>query len=145
MTCRDNPRRLSNSHDNVELVRRFLEGARVDPDAVWDIFAEEVEWDLAGIPAAPDVSPVSRGPDAVQDFFRRWVGAFDDWDYEVEELIEGPEAVAARIHQWGRGKGSGIPVDNRFWQVWVMRDGKAVRVAHREDQGEALAAAGLAG
>ena len=33
------------SQENVEIVRRFLEGAQETPDAVWDIFDEEVEWD----------------------------------------------------------------------------------------------------
>ena len=128
---------------NLEIVQRFIREARDTPEAVWDIFDEEVEWDLTGIPAAPDVPRVSHGPDAVREFFRRWAGAFDDWDYAVEEVIEGPDTVAVRVHQWGRGKGSGARVDNRFWQIWIMRDGKAIRVTHQEGRANALEAAGL--
>jgi hypothetical protein len=41
------------SQENVEIVRRFLEGAQETPDAVWNIFDEEVEWDT-GYWSAPD-------------------------------------------------------------------------------------------
>jgi ketosteroid isomerase-like protein len=132
------------SDENVEIVRRFVDLARDDPDAVWDIFDEDVEWELD--PAAlalPDFPPASHGPDGIRDFFRRLVGAFEEWDYEAEEWIEAPDAVAVRIHHWGRGKGSGAPVEARFWQVWILREGKAVRVTHHIHKTEALKAAGL--
>ena len=88
---------MSRESANAAAVRRFLDRARHDPDAVWDIFYE--------------------------------------WDYEVEQLIDRSDRVAVRIHQWGRGKGSGIPVDAHFWQVWEMRDGKAIRVMHLDELG----------
>jgi hypothetical protein len=48
--------------------------------------------------------------------------------------------VLVRIHQWGRGKGSGATVDGRFWQAWVIRDGRAQRVTHHVEREGALAA-----
>ncbi len=77
------------------------------------------------------------------EFFRRWVSAFDEWGYEWGELIEGDDRVVVRIHQWGRGKGSGVAVDDRFWQVWTLGDGKVIRVTHHRDRERALEAAGL--
>ena len=130
------------SQENVEIVRRFLEGAQETPDAVWNIFDEEVEWDT-GYWSAPDFPERTYGPDAVREFFRRWVGAFDDWGYVVEELIEGQNSVVAQIHQWGCGKGSGVRVDEHFWQVWTLREGRAVRVRHATERADALEAAGL--
>jgi ketosteroid isomerase-like protein len=127
---------------NGEIVRRYLDQARNDPDAVWDIFAEDVEWETNEL-ASPDFPAEARGPDAVREFFRRWIGAFEGWDYEVEELMEGPGTVAVKIHQWGHGKGSGVRVENHFWQIWTMRDGKAVRVTHKIARRDALGAAGL--
>jgi ketosteroid isomerase-like protein len=132
------------SQENVEVVRRFADQARESPDAVWDIFDEDVEWELdPGSLALPDVPPSSHGPGAVRHFFRRLVGAFANWDYEVDESIDAGDAVVLHIHHWGRGKGSGASVEARFWQVWTMRDGKAVRVTHHIDKAEALEAAGL--
>ncbi|HZA90235.1 MAG TPA: nuclear transport factor 2 family protein [Solirubrobacterales bacterium] len=130
------------SQENVEVVRRFLDQAAETPDAVWDIFDESVEWEVGAL-GIPDFPPTSHSPDGVREFFRRWVGTFDDWGFDVEEMIEAPDAVAVHIHQWGRGKGSGAAVDQRFWEVWTMRDGKAVRVTHHYQRAAALEAAGL--
>lgn len=127
---------------NGEIVRRFLDQARDNPDAVWDLFAEDVEWETAEL-ASPDFPRKAQGPEAVREFFRRWIGAFDDWGYEIDELIEGPGTVAVNIHQWGRGKGSGVRVDGHFWQIWTLSEGKAVRVTHRASRPDALEAAGL--
>jgi ketosteroid isomerase-like protein len=132
------------SEENVQIVRRFIDQARQTPEAVWDIFDEDVEWELdPGALALPDFPPVSRGPDEIREFFRRLVGAFEDWGYELEELVEGEDSVVAHIHHWGRGKGSGASVEARFWQVWIMRGGKAVRVTHHIERADALEAAGL--
>ena len=78
----------------------------------------------------PDFPASCHGPDGVREFFRRWVSTFADWDYEVEEVLDRRDVVAVRIHQWGRGRESGVEVEQRFWQVWTLRDGKAVRVTH---------------
>ena len=129
------------SAENVRAVRRFLDHAREDPE-VWDVFDEDVVWEVGAL-SIPDVPAAYRGPDEVREFFRRWVGAFEDWAYEVEEMIDARDAVAVHLHQWGRGKGSGAMVDLRFWAVWIMRDGRAVRVSHRVDKADALEAAGL--
>ena len=130
------------SEENVEIVLRFLDRAREAPDAAWVIFDDQVEWETGAL-SVPDFPPKVSGPDAVREFFRRWAGTFDEWDYAVEEVLDGPDAVAVRIHQWGRGKGSGVRVDNQFWQLWFLRDGRAVRVAHAIERNDALAAAGL--
>jgi hypothetical protein len=46
------------SQENVEIVRRFVDQAREGPGAVWDIFDEDVEWELdPGRLALPDVPP----------------------------------------------------------------------------------------
>jgi ketosteroid isomerase-like protein len=125
---------------NVDIVRRFLDQAPENPDAVWDIFDADVEWETGAL-LIPDLPDTLHGPDGVRDFFRRWVGAFENWGYEVEEFVEAGDSVAVHIHQWGRGKGSGALVDQRFWQVWTMRDGNAVRVRHELERARALEAA----
>ena len=55
------------------------------------------------------------------------------------------DAVAVHLHQWGRGKGSGATVDLHFWEVWIVRDGRVVRVTHWVDKADALEAAWLSG
>jgi ketosteroid isomerase-like protein len=119
--------------ENVRVVGSFLDHAREDPTA-WDIFDEDVAWE-AGALAIPDVPATSRGPDGVREFFRRWVGAVEDCTYEVENVIDARDAGAVHLHQRGRGKGSGATVDLHFWEVWIVRDGRVVRVIHPVDQG----------
>jgi ketosteroid isomerase-like protein len=130
------------SQENVEIVLHYLAHAADAPEKVWGVFADDVEWDLADI-GRPDYPTTSHGPDAVREFFRHWIGSFENWGYEVEEVVDHADAVAVHIRQWGRGKGSGASVDGRFWQIWFLRDGKAVRVTHRASKAEALEAVGL--
>ena len=119
---------------------RYMETARHDPDAGRNVFHEDVEWETAAL-AIPGFPDSFHGPEGVQEFFRRWVGAFDNWDFEVEDLIEAGDAVLLQVHQWGYGRGSGARVDGRFWEIWIMRDGRAARVLHRLEKADALEAA----
>lgn len=129
------------SHENIEAVRRMLERASEQPQALYDLLAEDVEWDASAV--GPLEFAACRGRDNVMEFFRRWAGTFQDWDYEAEELIDAGDSVVVRIHQWGRGKGSGIAVEDWFWQVWTLRDGRAIRATHFRDKADALASAGI--
>lgn len=130
------------SPDNVELVRRVFERARDDPTALWDIVDEEALWEVE-MHDIPDGPPSYRGPAGVREFFRRWVGTFDDWNYELEEVIDAGESVVMHMRQWGRGKGSGVPVTDEFWQVWTLREGKIIHRTRHPDRAAALEAAGL--
>jgi ketosteroid isomerase-like protein len=130
------------STENVELVRRVLEESRSDPTALWEILDDEVVWEV-GTLEIPDISATNwRGPAGVREFFRRWVEPFAEWDYEVGELLDAGDSVIAHIHQWGRGRGSGVMVESRFWQVWTLREGRIVRATHHGERAGALAAAG---
>jgi ketosteroid isomerase-like protein len=115
--------------ENVKRVQRFLDLALEDPDA-WEIFDDDVEWEVSDlrIPGFPDSF---HGPDGVREFLRQWVGPFGNWGYEVEDVIDAGDTVLVHVHQWGSGRGSGATVEGRFWQVWVMREGKAIRVTNR--------------
>jgi ketosteroid isomerase-like protein len=128
------------STENMETVTRALEAASQDPEALFSILDERVEWDTSG-GALPDTKARYHGPDGVREFFRRWLGPFEDFGYEVEEVIDADEAVIVLLHQWGSGRGSGIRVDSRFWQVWTLREGKVVRFQHFPEKTRALKAA----
>ena len=112
-----------------------------NPEPFFALLDENVEWDMSGGPY-----PLQKrvyGPEAVRDFFRTWAGTFDDWGYEAEETIDAGPSVFVCLRQWGRGKGSGVAVDNRFWQVWTFQNGKVIRYQGFTDKAEALEAAGL--
>lgn len=62
---------------------------------------------------------------------------------EVEELADFGEHVLARTRHHGRGKGSGVQVEHRIFQLWTLRAGKVVRARMYYDEAEAREALGL--
>ena len=119
----------------------MLARAQHDPSALRAILADDMEWDVGSIEVLLGDAGVYQGPDGVMEFFRQWVGAFTDWGYEVGEIFAHRDSVIAELHQWGTGKASGIRVEQRWWQVWKLRDGKAVRGTNHDTREEALSAA----
>ena len=131
------------SRENVELVLRVLDQARHNnATAFLEVLDDEARWEVGSLDI-PDSGGTWHGPAGVREFFRRWVGPFDEWSYDFGGVIDAGDSVVVRIHQWGRGKGSGAIVESRFWQVLTIRDGKIVRVTHHAEKDEALKALGL--
>ena len=84
-----------------------------------------------------------RGREAVWDFF---VAADEPWEpgtYELDEVADGGDYVAARMRRDLRGKSSGVEVEYDLWVVVTFRDGKVTRAEWFEDRQGALEAAGL--
>jgi uncharacterized protein len=130
------------SQENVALVLRALDEGRHNPTAFWDVLDDEVEWEV-GVLDIPDSGGTWHGPAGVREFFRQWVTPFDDWGYGFGHAIDAGDSVVVRVHQWGRGKGSGVAVESEFWQVWTIRNGKVVRWRAYATEAEALEAVGL--
>jgi ketosteroid isomerase-like protein len=126
------------AQENLEALQGALDAAPANPEPLFAILADDVEWDYVG--AFPE-SQTYRGPDAVRGFFQQWSGAFDEFGMEVEDMIDAGESVVVLLHQWGRGKDTGVPVENRTWQVFDFRAGKIVHCAGYEAKADALAAA----
>jgi len=72
-----------------------------------------------------------------------WLDTWDDWEFEVEELLDAGERVVAIVRQRGRSKATGVSVEMHFAQVWTLRDGKQIRMEMYSNPEEALEAAGL--
>jgi ketosteroid isomerase-like protein len=128
------------SRENVEIVRRTFERMAVGWEALVAILDPAVEWDSTQ--RLPD-GKVVRGIEAATRSARSWLGAFEDYSREVEELIDAGDNVVSVVRVWGKGKGSGAPVEGRIAQVWTFRDGKVVRYREFPDRAQALKAAGL--
>jgi uncharacterized protein len=131
------------SRENVELVRRMCAAfATRDWDAAIAPLSEDVEWDAITHGGWPD-GDIGRGREAVQDFFRRFFGAFDEYDVEFERFFDVGDHVLVDVRDQGRGKGSGVLVERVWAQVWTMRGGEVVRFEAYRDRQEARAALGL--
>jgi ketosteroid isomerase-like protein len=127
------------SRENVDLVRRGIESV----DAFWAMLDDHVVWDLRNMPG-PDLSGVVVGRDAVIEGSRRYWGTWEEYRLDAEELIDAGSSVVVAMRERGRGKGSGIPVERRWAQVWTFSRGRIIRWEMFPDKAAALEAVGLA-
>ena len=107
----------------------------------------EIEWDASRLTEMiPDLAGVYRGHDGVRAYWRRWFEAWDELEFEVEDVLGAGDDVVALLHnQRQRGRHSGIWTDlPPYAQVFTLRDGKLVRWRTFPDQASALSAVGLA-
>jgi ketosteroid isomerase-like protein len=133
------------SQANVELVRAaWAAWERGDMEAIFAFYDPAIVWDQTGY-GAGELSAVYHGHDGVRRFFRAWLTPFESYRAHPEEFIDAGEAVVVRIRQGGRGKRSGAEVEMPYWQVYRLRDGRAIRIEVYRVQADALEAVGLAG
>jgi ketosteroid isomerase-like protein len=86
---------------------------------------------------------VYRGRDGVVEFFRRFLGTWDDYRASFDDFVESGGEVVVSVRDGGRGKGSGAFVEREWAQVWTVRDGQMVRFRPFESRAEAIEATGL--
>jgi ketosteroid isomerase-like protein len=129
------------SQENVDKARDFIDAYnRRDFDAAVKDFDPEIEWVL---PARQE-SDSGRGPGAALRFFEEIDEAMDELRLEPQEFIDAGDCVATRLRHHGRGRGSGVEINEELYhQVATFRDGSIVRMEYFADWNEALAAAGL--
>jgi ketosteroid isomerase-like protein len=130
------------SQENLDLLgRAFVYVAKtrevlpeaVHPDFVWD--TTTFRGGLAGATCV--------GVDEANKWLADWLGAFEAWSIDVEEVFDAGDQVVTVVRQHGEAKHHGPPVEMRFAQVWTFRDGLIVRMDMYADREEALEAAGL--
>src|SRR4051794_25198979 len=87
------------SQENVETVRMLLDAfARRDHEMAFDYYAEDIEWDATGTPFdIPDLAGMYRGHDGVRKYWRRWLTAWRDIRFEVEDVVGAGDDVVALI------------------------------------------------
>lgn len=86
---------------------------------------------------------VFHGHDGAAEATRTWLGAWEDWRLEVEEIIDLGDRVLVLARESGRGKGSGIEIEHPHAAIVTVRNGKVVHTLGFVDRAEALEAAGL--
>jgi uncharacterized protein len=128
------------SDENVEIVRRHLETFMSgDREAALAAYHPDVEFDATVRPEGA----VYRGRDGVDEAMRVWIGTWDDWKVEFQQFLDAGDRVLVVSRESGRGKGSGIEIDQAVYALFTLRDGMIVRWEAFLDRPEALDAAGL--
>jgi ketosteroid isomerase-like protein len=107
-----------------------------DAERALSFYSPEVET------AAPDWMNVGefRGHDGLAKMTEIWNEAWEEWKYELLDVrAVGERHVVARVQVGGRGRGSGIEVDQKAgWVVEFDDDGLAVYLEITRDEERAL-------
>jgi ketosteroid isomerase-like protein len=100
------------------------------PDFEWDAMHREEPY---------------RGREGALQGAEDWLEPAEEWRVEVEELTDaGEDRVLAVLRVYIRGRGSGVPIDQRIFAIARVADGKIRGIADFTERRDALAAAGLA-
>jgi ketosteroid isomerase-like protein len=125
---------------NVETVRQAIEAyRRGELDGLLGLAREDFEVYLP-----PNLPNAGRyvGHDGFLTWLNQWLDAWEDFTIEIKEADPvGARHVVAMVHQSGRGKGSGIPVEMDVAYVWDVKDGELAALQMYASREEALEAA----
>jgi ketosteroid isomerase-like protein len=120
----------------TEVCRRFAEN-----ESPFELLDENVVWTVPML----DQQDSFCGHRGVAEFFRRWLGTWEGYRFELEEMHQTDDGrVVTLFTESGRGRGSGAPVHIRPLGIWTVQDGKVVDYRGFMDRSEGLREAGLA-
>jgi ketosteroid isomerase-like protein len=124
--------------DLVELTRAWLQaGTSGDLERMLSFLGPDPVWDMS-----PMGMGVFEGLAAIRGFYEDWMGAYEGYRIEPEEIHDlGNGVTWGVVLQQGRPMGSGGTVRLRYGTCTTWTDGKAVRVWNYRDIDEACAAA----
>jgi ketosteroid isomerase-like protein len=142
------------SQENVEVVRAAFDdflalagNSEFDGDVMLTMTSREDRWDpdieLDCPEGLPDISGIYRGTEAVRQWWREWLAAWEVVQFEYE-LVDAGDSVVALIDQRMRGRSTGIEVPmGKYAHVITLRNGLWVRWKFYMSQSQALKAVGL--
>jgi ketosteroid isomerase-like protein len=131
------------SEKNVEIVMQAIQAFNrrgADTEVLSRFYDPEIEFHED--PKLPEPG-VYRGSEAVAGYLAQYLEAFDEYKFEIEEILDAGDKVLVFNRQQGRGRGSGATVEMRNAWLFSLRGGRIVRVRPYWNRAEALAAAGL--
>lgn len=125
------------SERNVAMLREaYMTMGRDDADSleVADVISEDIV--IRDRPEAPDPQTY-RGHEGVRQALATSDESFEDFTLEPIDLIGvGERHVVVVLRMYGRGRGSGVPVEEEIAHLWTVDDGKAVAMqvySHAQD------------
>jgi ketosteroid isomerase-like protein len=135
------------SEENGAIVRELVEAfGRGDYEAAFERYHPEIEWDTRGQSAVvPDLAGIYHGHEGVRDYWRRWLSAWRDTEFDIADVLDGGDEIVVLIrNQRMLGRQSGVPAEvPAYGLVFTVRNGLVVRWRAFADEETALAAAGI--
>jgi ketosteroid isomerase-like protein len=131
------------SEENIKLVREAFEAfLSRDQEKAAQLVDPEVEFH--GTVGGLQEGQVAHGQSEIdQQFEEVDLEAWEERRLEAEEFIDAGDAVVVLLHEYRRGRGSGVELEADTAVVVAVRGGRVVRIQGYMDRGAALEAAGL--
>jgi ketosteroid isomerase-like protein len=126
----------------LRIEERFECWNRGEFDLMLEPYAEDAVFDISAV--FTDVAPVRGG----QEMRRSWYELRQTWDGlrldPVELLDAGDGRYVVDLRLWGKGRRSGVEVDQRFAMLYTVRpeDGKVLHAQLLPDVGAGISLAG---
>ena len=138
------------SEENIKVVRKrfdtlnaFMRG-ELTSEAAADLLDPQTELHWHDQQTFPDTPQHLRGAPEVIGTWEQFRSAWADLVLEPLEFIEAPgDRVLTTVRQSGRGRESGVPIVNHFFEVFTIRDEEVRNAEFFRHRDEALEAAGL--
>jgi len=142
------------AQENVEIVRRIYEALDLSvpgsvssfggsPESIRGLIDPGIEWQ--GPREFPDLAETVYGYEGMERYGAKVAEALDDYRMVPERFIDaGDDRVLVFSREGGRGKGSGAEVQTHLTaHLWMLKDGKALRMQSYWERADALDAVGL--
>jgi ketosteroid isomerase-like protein len=137
---RDTARAMS--QENVEIARKAIDAFnRGGVDAWLRFLSPDVVWESLPLVGFRDVY---RGRAEARKWLEQLTEVFEEVHLEIEQITPlNDDRVLTESTQIARGTGSGLPVEQRAWEIVWLADGLITRRQPFSTRDQALEAAGL--
>ena len=131
------------SEENVNVVRAYLDaGVRQDWTRLEELVDPGVE--LHGTVGGVEEGRVYRGlAEVLREYNEQDAEAWEERRLEPEEFFDAGDDVVVFLHEYRRGRGSGVELEDDTAVVFKVRAGRVVRMQGYMDRAAARRAAGL--
>ena len=120
----------------MQMYEAYLAG---DVDRALAYFHPDVAADFS---VRGDTAP-TEGRNALSETVATWVSTWYDYSERITDVRDTGNTVCVIATQTGRGKGSGVEIENTWGQLYTVQNGLITSVTMYASPTEALEAAGL--
>jgi ketosteroid isomerase-like protein len=131
------------SQENVEIVRAAFE-AFIEGDQEKTAQLVDPALEFHGTVGGLQEGQIAHGQSEIdQTFESEDLEAWEERRLEPEEFIDAGDDVVVLLHEYRRGKGSGVELETETAVVVTVSGGRVVRIQGYMDRDAALAAVGM--
>ncbi len=127
---------------NVEIVREMYDRREGGDMYVGEFVHPEIEFVRIGS-EAPDFTGVWHGKDGMRQATADYLNVWEDYQFEVDRMIDLGDRVLVLEKQTARGRRSGAVISQDVGTLLTLRDGLIVRWEYYWERADALEAAGI--